>query len=97
MRIGNSRGEIPEPDLILLDGQLPGATGLEVLATLKENSNWTSVPVIMLTGMRSAVYVNAAIRAGAYAVIEKPMQLNEWLEIPARIESALIPGLRAAA
>ena len=97
MRIGNSMEEVFQPDLILLDWQLPGATGLEVLATLKQNSKWTSTPVIMFTGMRSAVYVNAAIRAGAYAVIEKPMQPNEWLEIPARIESALIPGLRAAA
>lgn len=84
-------------DLILLDWQLPGATGLEVLASIKRNSNWLSIPVIMLTGMRSAFHVNAARQAGAYDILEKPMMLDEWLKIPARFESALIPALCLAA
>jgi two-component system phosphate regulon response regulator PhoB len=81
MRIAESSVEAVKPDLILLDWQLPGATGLEVLATLKQNSKWVSTPVIMLTGMRSAFHVSAARRAGAYDVLEKPMQLDEWLSI----------------
>ena len=40
-----------QPDLILLDWQLPGATGLEVLTTLKQSRQWASIPVIMFTGI----------------------------------------------
>jgi CheY-like chemotaxis protein len=84
-------------DVIFLDWQLPGASGLEVLATMKRNSNWLSVPVIMLTGMQSPFHVNAARQAGAYDVLEKPMMLDGWLKIPARVESATFPALCAAA
>ncbi len=83
-------------DAILLDWQLPGATGLEVLARIKRNSSWRSVPVIMLTGMRSAFHVNAATEAGAYDVLEKPMLLDQWLKLPLEVESALRPALRPA-
>jgi CheY-like chemotaxis protein len=97
MRIASSSVDAIQPDLILLDWQLPGATGLEVLASLKRNSNLRSVPVIIFTGMSSPFHVNAAKKAGAHGVVEKPMLLREWLKIPARIQDALLSALLSAA
>ena len=97
MGIGKSNLEGVQPDLILLDWQLPGATGLEVLATIKKNPEWFSIPVIMLTGMRSEREVDAAKEAGAYEVLEKPMLLDEWLKIPVQINAGLQADLRTAA
>jgi CheY-like chemotaxis protein len=97
MRIANSSMGAIQPDVILLDWQLPGATGLEVLASFRRISKFRSVPVVMFTGMSSPFHVNAAMQAGAHEVLEKPMLLSEWLKIPAQIENLLLPALRSAA
>ena len=90
MRIGSSTLKGFQPDLILLDWQLPGATGLEVLATFKQNPEWVSTPVVMFTGMQSASHSDSAKTAGACDVLEKPIDLDDWLKIPTRIETALL-------
>ena len=89
MRTACTNSPTFQPDLILLDWQLPGATGLEVLTTLKQSRQWASIPVIMFTGMRSPIQVESARQSGACDVLEKPMQIDEWLEIPAHIENVL--------
>ena len=64
-----------QPDLVLLDIQLPGISGLEVLDKIKEHDE--DVAVIMVTansGLDSAVN---AMRLGAYDYISKPFNLDE--------------------
>ena len=63
------------PDLILLDIQLPGISGLEVLEKVKETDE--EIVVIMVTahgGLETAVN---AMRLGAYDYINKPFNLDE--------------------
>ena len=64
-----------QPDLVLLDIQLPGISGMEVLEKVKEFDEETIV--IMLTaygGLETAVN---AMRLGAYDYINKPFNLDE--------------------
>ncbi|KAF0217292.1 MAG: Fis family transcriptional [Geobacteraceae bacterium] len=64
-----------QPDLVLLDIQLPGMNGLEVLEKIKEIDD--DIIVIMVTahgGLETAVN---AMRLGAYDYINKPFNLDE--------------------
>lgn len=64
-----------QPDLVLLDIQLPGISGIEVLEKIKEHDE--DVIVIMVTansGLENAVN---AMRMGAYDYISKPFNLDE--------------------
>lgn len=64
-----------QPDLILLDIQLPGISGIEVLEKIKEHDE--DIIVIMVTahgGLETAVN---AMRLGAYDYVSKPFNLDE--------------------
>ena len=64
-----------QPDLVLLDIQLPGISGIEVLEKLKEFDE--DIIVIMVTahgGLETAV---TAMRMGAYDYLNKPFNLDE--------------------
>jgi len=69
--------------LVLLDLMLPGKTGEQVLAKLRETS---SVPVIVLTARTDKQTTVELLRMGADDFIAKPFDNNELL---ARIEAAL--------
>ena len=74
------------PDLILLDNDMPGVTGLEVLARLKADETLVNVPVIMETGNESNKMLLACFAAGAIDYIRKPFMPSE---LRARIQSVL--------
>jgi DNA-binding response OmpR family regulator len=61
-----------KPDLILLDLKLPAGGGLSVLKNLKTSPETQNIPVIILTGSRSAEVKDVALRDGATAFLEKP-------------------------
>lgn len=59
-------------DLILLDINLPGASGWEILAKIRANSNTHNYPVIMLTGVDDESSESQALLDGADDYIVKP-------------------------
>lgn len=63
------------PDLILLDVQLPGMNGMEVLEKIKEAEE--DVIVIMVTALGVLETAVKAMRLGAYDYINKPFNLDE--------------------
>jgi two-component system KDP operon response regulator KdpE len=70
-------------DLILLDVNLPGISGIQ---TCREIREWSDVCVIMLTVRRSEKDIVAALDAGADDYVTKPFGIEELL---ARIRAAL--------
>ena len=64
--------EKKQPELILLDIQMPGLNGFEVMEKLQENAEWKKIPVIFLTADRSAETEEACFRLGAVDYIGKP-------------------------
>ena len=68
-----------QPDLILMDIQLPGMDGLEATTILKEDESTRAIPVIALTAL-AMVGDEARIRAaGCDGYIGKPMRYKEFL------------------
>ena len=68
-----------QPDLILMDIQLPGMDGLEATTLLKSDEATRTIPVIALTAL-AMVGDEARIRAaGCDGYIGKPMRYKEFL------------------
>jgi DNA-binding NtrC family response regulator len=64
-----------QPDLVLLDIQLPGMSGIDVLEKIKEHDE--DVVVIMVTANSGLDTAVNAMRLGAYDYISKPFNLDE--------------------
>ena len=61
-----------KPDLLLLDLMLPGIDGLEVCKTLKKDSEYQSIPIIMLTAKGEESDIVTGLELGADDYIPKP-------------------------
>ena len=60
------------PDLILLDIQMPGTSGLEALTQLKSNKLYAAIPVILLTSLHDASVEAHGFELGALDFVNKP-------------------------
>ncbi|MBE9178107.1 response regulator [Oculatella sp. LEGE 06141] len=65
------------PDLILMDIQLPGIDGFELIRQLKAHPLWQRVPVIAVTAMAMAGDRERCFEAGANAYMSKPLALDD--------------------
>jgi DNA-binding NtrC family response regulator len=63
-----------EPDVMVLDLRLPGIDGMEVLREIKKT--YPNVQVVILTGHGSEKDEEEALRLGAYAYLQKPVDLD---------------------
>lgn len=71
------RESTTRPDLILLDINMPGLTGFEVLESIKSDSRLKTVPVVMLTSSDLSSDVARAYELGASGYISKPSYLHD--------------------
>ncbi len=79
--IGLRLAKSEKPDLILLDLILPKAHGLEVLKTLKGDTETKSIPVIVLTNLEQPEDIERALESGAVAYLVKATyDLSEIME-----------------
>ena len=87
------------PDLILLDLNLPGLDGFQVLARIKEAPRLRSIPVVVLTTSRHEADVSRAYDAGANTYIQKPGEFPLYRELVQTLRhywyaTALLPPRR---
>ena len=62
-------------DIALVDFQMPGMDGIELLRRMKKES--PSTEVILITGHESVNFVSEAVKQGAYDYIIKPANLEK--------------------
>ena len=66
-----------QPDLILMDIQLPGMDGLTATALLKQDSTTAAIPIIALTALAMKIDYEKSLTAGCDAYISKPLRYKE--------------------
>ena len=71
---------------MLLDLNLPGASGLETLARLKADDALRRIPVIVLTTSKSQDEIDRCYEFGAAAVLNKPLRLHEYRDMLSAFE-----------
>jgi two-component system, chemotaxis family, response regulator Rcp1 len=76
-----------QPELILLDLNLPKKDGREVLAEIKADERLLKIPVIVLTTSAAEDDVAKAYSRHANCYITKPADLDEFLRVVQSIES----------
>jgi DNA-binding response OmpR family regulator len=65
-------------DVVVLDVNLPGRSGLELLALLRAHPHWHDQPVILITAAAEQPAVQAVVRAGQVVrCIAKPFDVGE--------------------
>ncbi len=74
-----------EPDLAMLDIQMPGMNGIEVLKFVSQH--YPKMRVIMLTGFADLKYAMEAREFGARDFISKPYKIDDILETISRVLS----------
>ena len=75
-----------QPDIILMDLQLPGIDGTEAMRTIKRTPTGSSIPIVALTAFAMSEDRERALRNGFDGYLSKPIivrdlpqQLNEFL------------------
>ena len=85
-RQGNYSGAV-QPDIILLDLNLPKMDGREVLAEIKADEQLKKIPVVVLTTSEAEEDVARAYSSHANCYITKPVELEEFLNVVQSIDS----------
>lgn len=78
--------EVPSPDLVILDINLPKINGHEVLEHIKQTEYLKQIPVIMLTTSSSENDILASYKNHANCYITKPVDVDEFLNAVTQIE-----------
>jgi CheY-like chemotaxis protein len=79
--------DAPRPDIVLLDLNLPGRGGREVLAAIKDDADLKRIPVIVLTTSTADGDIADTYDHYANCFITKPVELEEFLSVVKAIET----------
>ncbi len=78
--------DVPRPDLILLDLNLPRMDGREVLAAIKQDENLKRIPVVILTVSSDEADIFKTYNLHANCYITKPIDLDQFIQVVRAIE-----------
>ncbi len=67
------------PSLIILDINMPGMNGYELMSKIRKNDKIKDVPILAISGDDSIETKNKAIEAGAFSLISKPIDAKMFL------------------
>ena len=79
--------DVPRPDIILLDLNLPRKDGREVLAEVKNDSTLRSIPVVVLTTSKAEEDVLRTYDLHANCYVTKPVDLEKFMVVVKTIDS----------
>ena len=69
-----------KPDVILMDINLPGISGLEALQILREDPSTADIPVIALSANAMLRDIELGIQAGFFRYLTKPIKVKEFMD-----------------
>lgn len=77
----------PQPDLILLDLDMPRKDGHSVLAEIKSDTHLKHIPVIILTHSQAEQDINTSYSMNANCYIHKPLDFNAYTKVIETLQS----------
>jgi chemotaxis family two-component system response regulator Rcp1 len=86
LRQEGSYADVPRPDLVLLDLNLPRKNGREVLAEIKADEILRGIPVVILTISRADEDVLKSYDLHANCFISKPFDMEQFVKVVRSIE-----------
>lgn len=86
LRRQGSYANVPRPDLILLDLNLPKKDGREVLAEIKSDPLLKRIPVVVLTTSEDEKDILKAYDLHVNAYITKPVNLDQFMKVVEAVE-----------
>jgi two-component system, cell cycle response regulator DivK len=85
---GVARAHDSQPDLILMDLQLPGVDGTQAMRTIKASPSGSGIPIVALTAFAMSEDRDRALRNGFDGYLSKPISVRD---LPRQIAD-LLPG-----
>jgi CheY-like chemotaxis protein len=67
------------PDVILMDINLPGISGIDALKILRADPSTMHIPIIALSANALAGDIRSAIESGFFSYLTKPIKLNQFM------------------
>ena len=78
--------DMPRPDLVILDLNLPRKDGREVLNEIKTDDNLKRIPVVILTISKAEEDILKSYNLHANCFISKPIDLDQFIKVVKSIE-----------
>jgi two-component system, chemotaxis family, response regulator Rcp1 len=73
--------DVPRPDIILLDLNLPKKDGREVLAEIKSDPGLKTIPVVIITSSEAEQDVIKSYNLNANCYVTKPVNLDQFIKV----------------
>lgn len=87
LRKQDKYSNVPHPDIVLLDLNLPRKDGREVLAEIKTDDYLKRIPVVVLTTSQAEEDILKAYNLAANCYITKPVDFDQFVRIVQSIEN----------
>ncbi len=82
--------DAPQPDLVLLDLNLPRKDGREVLAEVKSDESLRQIPIVVLTTSKAEEDVLRSYKLHANAYVTKPVDFDRFIEVVRQIDEFFV-------
>lgn len=78
------------PDAIVLDINMPGGSGIEVMKRLRRSTKTREIPIIVVSGNYTKDVVDAAMDLGAAEFLPKPVNIDELCALLTQVIPATV-------